>query len=1606
MAAEVPQTLEYKGGQLNAAPVLEDFQDSPDDEEDTSRSQEYIDVLEEEYQHKPELRPTKDVEAKYNKVKAKLALLSSSASASKALMVKNKSLIAESYECDKEEVSSDDNEMVKVKVLMALAEDNDDVNKEGARNGEWVKISMRKLHTLLEIEDNDDTKNYIDYLCIDLNYFEKQRNNLMSKHKDLVQEPNICKEQLLLLKQAKLDFLTMQHVNNESLVCSTPLPLLEKLGVAEPVSGPKTTKSILKSNYTFKADALKGIIINELSSAPSKGNRSASASKVNSAPTGKLNNYDEKGGTIFNSNKEVVMIAPRVIDVYVLDMTSSAQESCFYAKASENLNWLWHTRLAHLNFKTINKLAKKSCYWNKRDETRIVIKNKARHVAQGYNQQEGIDFDETFAPIIRLEAIKIFLACATYMNFIVYQIDVKSAFLNGKLKEEFYVKQPLGFESSEFPNHVVAPTTAKQRLAKKNELKAKGTLLMALLDKHKLKFNIHKDAKSLMEAIKKRSPRDTRNKDTQRGTVPVKTSTSNALVSQCDGVGSYDWSFQANEEPTNYALMAFTSSSSSSSDSEVALCSKACSESVEARLVVYQQNENVFEEDIKLLKLNDMLRDNALVEIRKKFETVKKERDELKHTLEKFQTSLKNLNVSVPTSQVHDRYKSSDRYHAVPPPYTGTFMPLKLDLVFHDAPTASKTVPTVFNVKPSTTKPTKETSQSNRPSAPIIEDWIFDSEDEYEGEPMPIQKEPSFVQTSKHVKTPRTSVKSVKHPKQAKNLRKDFPKSRANGPKPIRNHAMKVNHQNSARMTHPHSNKHVIPTAVLTRSRLIPLNAARPVTTAIPQTNVKHQRPTKHQALKDKGIIDSGCSRHMIRNISYLSDFEEINRGYAAFGGNPKGGKITGKDSFLPIPFWAEAVNTACYVQNKVLVTKPYNKTPYKLLLDRTPSIGFMRPFGCPVTIVNTLDPLGKFDRKADEGFLVGYSVSRKAFRVFNSTTRIVQETLHIKFIKNQPNVAGSGPKWLFDIDTLTQTMNYHPVIIGNQPNHNADSQNTDAAFDDKENESEVHVSPSSSDKPKKHDEKAKREAKEKSPVDLSIGVRDLSDEFEEFYINSTNRFTAAIQNFKLVKKSSFVDPSQYPDDPDMPALEDIVYSDDEEDVGAEANFSNLETSITVCPIQTTRVHKDHPVTQIIGDLSSSTQTRSMTRMVKEQGGLTETHDEDFHTQEVYVYQPLAFEDPNYPDKVYKVVKALYGLPQALRAWYETLANYLLENGFQRGKIDQTLLIKNQKDGKSASTPIDIEKPLLKDPDGEDLNVNIYRRMHLNRGKITELDANEDVTLVDVDAKVEMDDTDEAVPDEVEEVLEVVTVAKLMTNVVTTTAPITTDAQVPKTSAPRRRRGVVIQDPEETTNKQRIDKDAKELKRQLQIIVNDDDDDIYTEATPLASKVPVVDYQIHHENNKPYYKIIRADGTHKLFLSFITLLKIFDREDLKTLWKIVKERFESIKPKNFSDYFLLNTLKIMFEKPNVEANVWRDQKGRYGLGKVKSWKLFESCGVHIITLTTTKLIFLVEKKYPLTHFILEQMLNNVRLEVEKESEISLELLRLVRRQLNEGYVPK
>ncbi|GJW52158.1 putative ribonuclease H-like domain-containing protein, partial [Tanacetum coccineum] len=124
--------------------------------------------------------------------------------------------------------------------------------------------------------------------------------------------------------------------------------------------------------------------------------------------------------------------------------------------------------------------------------------------------------------------------------------------------------------------------------------------------------------------------------------------------------------------------------------------------------------------------------------------------------------------------------------------------------------------------------------------------------------------------------------------------------------------------------------------------------------------------------------------------------------------------------------------------KKKVIITETTNHgytTSYELIHGRPLLIDFMKPFGCPVTILNTRDHLGKFDVKADEGFFVGYFVVSKAMRVFNKRTMIVEETLNIRFLENTPNVTGNGPDWLFDVDSLTISMNYEPVVVGNQTN-------------------------------------------------------------------------------------------------------------------------------------------------------------------------------------------------------------------------------------------------------------------------------------------------------------------------------------------------------------------------------------------------------------------------------------------------------------------------------------------------------------------------------------------------------------------------------------------
>nr|GEY58668.1 ribonuclease H-like domain-containing protein [Tanacetum cinerariifolium] len=500
----------------------------------------------------------------------------------------------------------------------------------------------------------------------------------------------------------------------------------------------------------------------------------------------------------------------------------------------------------------------------------------------------------------------------------------------------------------------VAPTTTEQRLARKNELKARGILLMALPDKHQLTFNSHKDAKTLMEAIEKRFGGNTETKKVQKTLLKqqyenftgsssksldqrthtliwrnktdleeqslddlfnslkiyeaeVKSSSSAGTTTQnIDLVSSSNtdsttepvsaaasvsavstkilvsplltvdslsnaviYSFFASQSstlqldnddlkqidandleemdlkwqmamltmrarrflqragrnlrangPTSLGFDMFRWSVTTTIGMDI-LQGSVGLESVEARLLVYKQNKSIFEEDVKLLKLEVQLRDNALVNLRRTLEKAEQERDDLKLKLENFQTSSKNLtrllpsqtnaktesDDSWPPSYLYDRFQSSYGYHVVHPSYTRTFMPPKPDLVFNNARNGVETDHSTFNVKLSPTKPDQDLSHTYKSSVPIIEDWVSDAKDESKTKP------PQII------------------------LKMAQPTAR--------NHAHRGNHKHYAPMPHQNPQKRMVPAAVLTQSMPVSITVVRPVSTAVPKTSVTRPKQVK-----------------------------------------------------------------------------------------------------------------------------------------------------------------------------------------------------------------------------------------------------------------------------------------------------------------------------------------------------------------------------------------------------------------------------------------------------------------------------------------------------------------------------------------------------------------------------------------------------------------------------------------------------------------------------------------------------------------------------------------------------------------------------------------
>ncbi|GJU38760.1 ribonuclease H-like domain-containing protein, partial [Tanacetum coccineum] len=774
--------------------------------------------------------------------------------------------------------------------------------------------------------------------------------------------------------------------------------------------------------------------------------------------------------------------------------------------------------------------------------------------------------------------------------------------------------------------------------------------------------------------------------------------TSSKAMVAFDGAG-FDWSFMADEEvPSNLALMAFSDSGVYNHKTCSGTCLKSY-ETLKSQYDSLRVEFNKSEFDLATYKIGLASVEEQLVFYKKnEIEKLKKEKESNQIKIDNFENASKNLDKLI-GSQIFDNNRKGVGYNAIPPPPTGLFAPPTIDLSSSGLKEFQQPEFEGYRVKVNKSVSEKSSNEIKKTTgALIIEDWVSNC-DEDESEVMGTgQKEvrpvwnnalrtnhqnfsnsrrnfaPTTVltksgivpistarQRSSKAAAPLSAARPINTaaPKLYVNAAKTkpniFQKAHSLSKRPF-NQQIALNNRslnnkiNSAKINSVNTAKGKRVTSVVGKQEI---SAVKSSTCWVwrPKRNIVDHisrnsgsyicKPFDYDdpqvALIDTRIFDSGCARHMTGNKSFLIDYQGYDRGFVAFAGSSKGGRITSKGKIktgkldfedvyfvkelkfnlftvsqmcdkknsvlftkteclilspdfklpdenkvmlkipkkdnmysfdlknvvpskgltcliakatndesnnwhrrlghinfktmnklvkvnlvrenqsdhkvkiircdnetefknydmnqfcgikvikrefsnartpqqngvakrknrtlieaartmlayllLPIPFWAEAVNTSCYVQNMVLVTKPHNKTPYELLIGRTPIISFMRPFGCPVTILNTLDHLGKFNGKADEGFLVGYSINSKAFRVFNSKTRRVEENLHVNFLENKANVAESGPEWLFDIDILTNSMNYQLVSVGNRTNGNAGLEtNSDAGQAGEEN--------------------------------------------------------------------------------------------------------------------------------------------------------------------------------------------------------------------------------------------------------------------------------------------------------------------------------------------------------------------------------------------------------------------------------------------------------------------------------------------------------------------------------------------------------------------------
>nr|GEY50984.1 retrovirus-related Pol polyprotein from transposon TNT 1-94 [Tanacetum cinerariifolium] len=745
--------------------------------------------------------------------------------------------------------------------------------------------------------------------------------------------------------------------------------------------------------------------------------------------------------------------------------------------------------------------------------------------------------------------------------------------------------------------HIPGPVTNDEKAQKKNDVKARSMLLMALPNEHLMTFNQYKDAKTLFDVIETRfgfrsllvswlswvySSHMKRNKS-DLDTMSLDDLYNNFKIIEQEVRGTTSTN-------TSSQNMAFVSSLSLNSTNKVPANFGMGHFARECRVPRNHENRT-------------------------------RNQETTRRTVNVEDTSSKAM-VAIDGAGFDWSYMTDDEA-----PTNMAFM------AFSDSETSSVKI----------SKPVKENN-----GAPIIEDWEPEGENEVKSPPEVERKTVKPSADKVEVDIPKQNKKPARRP--VKLLRctkhKDLGRGRM------------VNGTNHSRVNHF---ANTVLKELLTRTGLKPVNSVRPVNLKGNISNLTNFKEFNggYVAFKEELKVERLLENEQSKLVFFLATKDKTSRILKSFISKienleDKKVKIIRCDN--ETEFKNRVMNELCEEKGikkeysiartpQVPVVKPHFKTHYELFRGRTLALSFMRPFGCHVTILKTLDHLVKFDGKSNEGFFVGYSTNSKSFRVYNTRTRKVEENLHIKFLENKPLIAGTntndfaGKRASFDAGQSSMetgpSQDYILMPLWNEGSL-FDSSSKDSDGDNKDNngpsiESEID----NQERPN-----AENSTKDINIVGPSINTASLNINIASPIVNTVRQSDAF-----------------FGVDNDMRSLD-----------GVEVDISNISTTYPVPTTLNTRIHKDHSLDNVIGDIQSS--SAFWYERIEE---------------EVYVCQPLVFEDPNYRDKVFKVEKSLYGLHQAPRAWYEALSKYLLDNRFHRGKIDETCSSRDKK-GYSACT--------------------------------------------------------------------------------------------------------------------------------------------------------------------------------------------------------------------------------------------------------------------------------------------------------------------------------